>query len=142
MSLNIHRRRAEVSAPVSRPPWGRPCGHARHVGTCSACQRAQLSRPQFVGRFELDGHVTTGADRHRLVLAAVAAEGHVDRAADEAPVALSFEVVTAPSAMCRFVTANVRSFRPETALSAIFDVVTVPLATFEVVIALATMSMF
>jgi len=22
----------------------KPCGHVRHVGTCSACQRAQLSR--------------------------------------------------------------------------------------------------
>src|SRR5258705_273644 len=44
--------------------------------------------------------------------------------------------------MCRLVTANVRSFKPEIALSAIFDVVTVPLATFDVVIALAMMSMF
>jgi hypothetical protein len=24
------------------PP--RPCGHARHVGTCAACQRTQLAR--------------------------------------------------------------------------------------------------
>jgi hypothetical protein len=22
----------------------RPCGHARHVGTCAGCQRAQLAR--------------------------------------------------------------------------------------------------
>src|SRR5258708_2378935 len=44
--------------------------------------------------------------------------------------------------MCRLVTANVRSFRPEIALSAILEVVTVPLATFDVVIALAMMSPF
>src|SRR3954463_4195658 len=54
----------------------------------------------------------------------------------------TFASVTAPSAMCAVLTAKVRSFRPEIALSAIFEVVTVPLATFDVVIALATMSPF
>ena len=44
--------------------------------------------------------------------------------------------------MCAVFTALVSSFRPEIAESAIFEVVTVPLATFEVVIALGTMSMF
>jgi hypothetical protein len=24
--------------------FGKPCGHARHVGTCASCQRAQLAR--------------------------------------------------------------------------------------------------
>ena len=24
----------------------KPCGHTRHVGTCSACQRAQLAKWQ------------------------------------------------------------------------------------------------
>ncbi len=31
---------------VLRPHVAKPCGHTRHVGTCSACQRAQLSRWQ------------------------------------------------------------------------------------------------
>ena len=26
------------------PESGKPCGHVHHVGTCAACQRAQLSR--------------------------------------------------------------------------------------------------
>src|SRR4051812_43420590 len=50
--------------------------------------------------------------------------------------------VTAPSAIWFVVTALVRILRPEIALSAIFEVVTVPLATFDVVMALATMSPF
>jgi hypothetical protein len=32
--------------PSGAPGFGahRPCGHHRHVGTCPACQRAQLAR--------------------------------------------------------------------------------------------------
>ncbi len=31
-------------AQTQRPAPCKPCGHARHVGTCSTCQRAQLER--------------------------------------------------------------------------------------------------
>jgi hypothetical protein len=32
----------EVHSDAARQP--RPCGHARHVGTCPVCQQAQLAR--------------------------------------------------------------------------------------------------
>lgn len=38
----LHRRRRH---PQSEPPAeSKACKHARHVGTCSCCQRAQLDR--------------------------------------------------------------------------------------------------
>lgn len=33
-----------IATQSHRPAGGKSCGHARHVGTCSTCQRAQLER--------------------------------------------------------------------------------------------------
>jgi len=30
--------------PTDRPTAGKACGHIRHVGPCSTCQRVQLER--------------------------------------------------------------------------------------------------
>lgn len=42
IALDSARTRREAARSGSRP--ANPCGHERHVGTCPACQRAQLAR--------------------------------------------------------------------------------------------------
>jgi len=36
--------RLDRSSQSHRPAAAKACGHPRHVGTCSCCQRAQLER--------------------------------------------------------------------------------------------------
>ncbi|HLJ03372.1 MAG TPA: hypothetical protein VKT31_08015 [Solirubrobacteraceae bacterium] len=40
MQSRFHRRSKSHTAVAE----GKPCGHPRHVGTCSCCQRLQLER--------------------------------------------------------------------------------------------------
>ena len=40
MQTRFHR----ASKPDHASEGGKACGHPRHVGTCSCCQRAQLER--------------------------------------------------------------------------------------------------
>jgi hypothetical protein len=42
--ISLDRARATRGASNSAVRPSKPCGHDRHVGTCPACQRAQLAR--------------------------------------------------------------------------------------------------
>jgi hypothetical protein len=44
--IPLDQARARREAALPGPRAAKPCRHDRHVGTCPACQRAQLARWQ------------------------------------------------------------------------------------------------
>jgi hypothetical protein len=44
MTFIMHGLSGRGSTATLPAAAGRPCSHTRHIGSCSACQRAQLAR--------------------------------------------------------------------------------------------------
>lgn len=45
--ISLDLARAQRTVTIRGALEAKPCGHDRHVGTCPACQRAQLARWSF-----------------------------------------------------------------------------------------------